>query len=564
MLKIIRFLRILRLLRVFKLKKLVYKVEEYVVTDTLTLIMDSIKILTVIFFMTHLMAWTFYYIGEYEADENPLTWISDNKIQDMSNYEKYVTSVYFSFTTITTVGYGDINPVTNLEKLYTMMGMLIACGFFAYIVGSIGSIVNKSNIMVAEFRLRITHINQFLISKNIPSDLKSTIMSYLEYMWDYKRMYKLEEGEVLDMLNETLRDQLIVYLNGQILQASPVFKYFSMLFLSEITFHLGHHTFAIDDNVFEEGNIGDILYFINKGSVILVHKKSKTFIKELEVETWFGEVSFFSDLPRAATASAKTFTETMFIERRKFDQIAQIYTTNKTMFDEIYQLIRERGDLSPIGVIWYVCNQLGHMAMECPEYWRIEGNVKRHLRRLRSITSKFVNGEDSENKDKNDKFHRKMTSKAYKKRQVQDEEIREMIKYNLEHGGSEDIFEIIRKNQELEEDNDEIGLHDHVFDSSSEDKKKNNNDEPSLSAIIEDDEDSEIPSMAKRDTFKKKKGMNQKIFSSKKLIIKQVTENDKRKNFPKIDVTKMSTLHHESVTMHIKKSDHSKNSKNIK
>jgi len=55
-LKIIRFLRILRLLRVFKLKRLLYKVEEYVVTDTLTLIMDSLKILMVIGLMTHLMA----------------------------------------------------------------------------------------------------------------------------------------------------------------------------------------------------------------------------------------------------------------------------------------------------------------------------------------------------------------------------------------------------------------------------------------------------------------------------------------------------------------------------
>jgi len=285
MLKIIRFLRILRLLRVFKLKKLIYKVEEFIVTDTLTLIMDSIKILTVIFFMTHLMGCTFYFVGDYESSGNPITWITVYQLQDKSNYERYITSLYFSFTTITTVGYGDISPVTNLEKIYTMMAMLIACGFFAYIVGSIGSIVSKSNIMVSEFRVKITHINQFLIHKNIPTELKGTIMSYLEYMCDYKRMYKLEEGEVLNMLNDNLRDNLIVYLNGQVLQSSVVFKYFSMLFLSEITFHLNHHTFAIDDNIFEEGNMGDKLYFINKGSVILVHKKTKTFIKELDVDT---------------------------------------------------------------------------------------------------------------------------------------------------------------------------------------------------------------------------------------------------------------------------------------
>ena len=182
LLKIIRFLRILRLLRVFKLKRLLYKVEEYIVTDTLTLIMDSLKILMVIFLMTHLMACTFYFVGDYESSDQPLTWINSNDIQDLEVFDKYITSVYFSFSTITTVGYGDITPVTNVEKIYGMGAMLIACGFFAYIVGSIGSIVNKSNIMVSDFRQKVSHINQFLIHKNIPISLKTTIMSYLEYM----------------------------------------------------------------------------------------------------------------------------------------------------------------------------------------------------------------------------------------------------------------------------------------------------------------------------------------------------------------------------------------------
>lgn len=163
-------------------------------------------------------------------------------------------------------------------------------------------------------------------------------------------MYKLEEGAVLGMLNDTLRENVIVYLNGRIIQSSTVFKHFSMLFLSEITFKLSHHTFAIDDHIFEEGNVGDKLYFINKGSAILVHKKSKTFIKELGVDTCFGEVSFYSDLPRSATVSAKTFIETMYIDRKNFHQIAKIYSTNQEIFEEIYGIIRDKGDLSLIGV----------------------------------------------------------------------------------------------------------------------------------------------------------------------------------------------------------------------
>lgn len=44
---------------------------------------------------------------------------------------------------MTTVGYGDIVPRTESEKVYAMFAMIVACGTFAYTVGSIGSIVSK-------------------------------------------------------------------------------------------------------------------------------------------------------------------------------------------------------------------------------------------------------------------------------------------------------------------------------------------------------------------------------------------------------------------------------------
>lgn len=46
---------------------------------------------------------------------------------------------------MTTVGYGDIYPITILEKIFAMMSMIVACGVFAYVVGSIETIVRRSN-----------------------------------------------------------------------------------------------------------------------------------------------------------------------------------------------------------------------------------------------------------------------------------------------------------------------------------------------------------------------------------------------------------------------------------
>lgn len=42
-----------------------------------------------------------------------------------------------------TVGYGDITPMTQLEKLVGIVTMLFACGVFGYTMSKIGSIFDQ-------------------------------------------------------------------------------------------------------------------------------------------------------------------------------------------------------------------------------------------------------------------------------------------------------------------------------------------------------------------------------------------------------------------------------------
>ena len=78
---------------------------------------------------------------------------------DSDIYSLYIAALYWAFVTMATVGYGDIVPITNSEKIFTIIAMLIACGVFAYVVGSIEMIVSRTNTIELEFKERMLHVN---------------------------------------------------------------------------------------------------------------------------------------------------------------------------------------------------------------------------------------------------------------------------------------------------------------------------------------------------------------------------------------------------------------------
>jgi hypothetical protein len=41
-------------------------------------------------------------------------------------------ALYWACITMTTIGYGDISPINNIERIYVIMATLISCGIFGY------------------------------------------------------------------------------------------------------------------------------------------------------------------------------------------------------------------------------------------------------------------------------------------------------------------------------------------------------------------------------------------------------------------------------------------------
>jgi hypothetical protein len=70
---------------------------------------------------------------------------------DMDKANEILELYYFTFTTLSTVGFGDFHPMSNTERLFMAFGMLFGVAIFSVIMGNFIEMLNKIDDFNEEF-----------------------------------------------------------------------------------------------------------------------------------------------------------------------------------------------------------------------------------------------------------------------------------------------------------------------------------------------------------------------------------------------------------------------------
>ncbi len=78
-----------------------------------------------------------------------MNWIIKNGYQKLTNLQLYSVSFYYTVTTITTVGYGDISGTNTLERFIAVINMILGVVIFSSVSGAITGIIGNLDIIDA-------------------------------------------------------------------------------------------------------------------------------------------------------------------------------------------------------------------------------------------------------------------------------------------------------------------------------------------------------------------------------------------------------------------------------
>lgn len=192
--------------------------------------------------------------------------------------EKYINSLYWATTTMTTVGYGDIKPTTALEMLVVILCMSIAVANFTLILNTIAYQLANYKKYKQQEKENVDYVKQFMKNKKLPKNLRNEVECYLENQVKLKTSVKIDEEEVMDILNESLRSKLILEINGRHLARLTGLRRFPIDLLSNMTFLLQKKSFITNEPIFYEGDEGNYIALVTYGKVCMVLRKSGTFL----------------------------------------------------------------------------------------------------------------------------------------------------------------------------------------------------------------------------------------------------------------------------------------------
>lgn len=335
--KVVRGSKIVKLLKYLKNSENIAQLIHF-----LKLYRGVVRLIILIFcvlIMAHFIACMFYYTSRMD-DFSELTWVSRYNLQDRSKETKYLHSLYFTITTLTTVGFGDIHPYTAPEILLCITWMILGIGFYSTIVSTISSVfssMDSRRVLISEQLNEIEKLGKYFnVNKKCIKQIKQKISKNTVMN---KRINEYEKKRIFNEMPRKIQVMIINTIYKEAIRKIEFFKGKDYNFLVEVLPALKYCEVKENVIVYNRHEQADFIYFLLSGRVCYIVGDGNFQFKSIVCGTYFGEIEVLMDLQRKYTVVSEEACELLLMSGNMLISLMEKY---RNISEEIWMLAQKR------------------------------------------------------------------------------------------------------------------------------------------------------------------------------------------------------------------------------
>ncbi|KAL2897808.1 Potassium channel AKT1 [Bienertia sinuspersici] len=325
-----------------------------------------IKLICVTLFSVHCAACFYFYLAAHYPDPKK-TWIS----LSLENFETanlwllYVTSIYWSITTLTTVGYGDLHPVNIREMIFDIFFMLFNLGLTAYLIGNMTNLVVHGTSRTRNFRDRIQAASNFSQRNRLPVRLQDQMLSHLclKYRADSEG---LQQQEILESLPKAIKSSISHYLFYSLLDKVYLFRGVSNDLLFQLVSEMKAEYFPPKEDVILQNEAPTDLYVLVHGTMEFILQKLGV-VSEVKAGDVCGEIGVLCYRPQLFTVRTKRLCQLLRLNRTVLLSLVQANVGDGAIImNNLLEHLKEQEDPMMQSVLRDVEKMLAQGQMDLP------------------------------------------------------------------------------------------------------------------------------------------------------------------------------------------------------
>ncbi|XP_061356258.1 potassium channel AKT1-like [Gastrolobium bilobum] len=310
------------------------------------------KLMCVTLFSVHVAACFYYFIAARR--ERKSTWlglVSDS--YDDSLWGRYVTSIYWSIVTLSSVGYGDLHPVNITEMTFDIFYMLFNLGLTAYLIGNMTNLVVHRTNRTKRYRDTVQSASYFAQRNKLPILLQEQIFAHLlmKYRTDLEG---LQQQEILDSLPKAIHSSISNYLFYSLVDKVYLFRGVSNDLLFQLVTEMKAEYFPPKEDVILQNEAPTDFYIMVTGAADLIIKKNgiEQVVGEAKTGDVVGETGVLCYRPQLFTVRTKRLSQLLRLNRTAFLNLAHSNVGDGTIImNNFLQHMHESGDPVKQGIL---------------------------------------------------------------------------------------------------------------------------------------------------------------------------------------------------------------------